>query len=765
MTVGPDPRGPDPAEHTPERPSGGERSIRSEGDIGVAITGDIAVNMFFARRAPADETLGRLIDRLVQAVRGPRGSVEVALADKADLLAQRIYGRLRREEEQQRIWDRGPLPVRWRPASGEPAEANGAARLDLAGPLDAFEDVRRRAESGWLMVLGQAGSGKSILMVRFARELLDARRKAPADADKGPVPVIFSLGSWNPETSSLRDWMIDQLERDHLALADVGPDGSTWAAALVDADYVLPILDGFDEMAMSLRKSALRAFNASSLPLLVTSRRDELMGAVKKGDVAPAATGIELTHLTLDDVDHYLRPAAKTSLSDGTDTTAATGWEYVLNELRRHSRAPEPEADPACAHLTAVLTSPLMVTLARAVYESGGEPAELLELEKFSTRKDLEHHLLDKFVPTAYARFLNDRSRSAAEHRRWDPDRAQHWLGHLAADVRRLRTHDIEWWRLGTSMSLAARMLVIGVVVGVVSGLAVALVQGLTIGLVAGPTGWLREGVVEVPLNALGIGLTFGLMHGFATRLKAGSPVFEPSRMQIRLRGGTKKVRENFLPRVRGGLAGGLVFGVVFGLGLAVYAVLHGCRGLAVVLVFGNWLVAGIGLGLGVGLTLALGAGLEAVAVIEEERSVRPLKLLHTNRTTVLTQMLAVGLVIGVGFGITVWFFNGLVPGIASGLAAGITVGFGFCTLTAWGRWVVLVRVWLPLTGRLPSAVHAFLDDAHRRGVLRQVGPVYQFRHARLRDHLSQVHGGYDEAREGTEPVRGQEPGSGSASV
>jgi uncharacterized membrane protein YfcA len=30
-----------------------------------------------------------------------------------------------------------------------------------------------------------------------------------------------------------------------------------------------------------------------------------------------------------------------------------------------------------------------------------------------------------------------------------------------------------------------------------------------------------------------------------------------------------------------------------------------------------------------------------------------------------------------------------------------------------------------------------FLDDARRRGVLRAVGPVYQFRHARLQDHLA----------------------------
>jgi len=55
---------------------------------------------------------------------------------------------------------------------------------------------------------------------------------------------------------------------------------------------------------------------------------------------------------------------------------------------------------------------------------------------------------------------------------------------------------------------------------------------------------------------------------------------------------------------------------------------------------------------------------------------------------------------------------------------------------TAWGHWLILARVWLPLTGNLPWAVHIFLADAHNRGVLRQTGAVYQFRHVRLQHHL-----------------------------
>jgi len=43
----------------------------------------------------------------------------------------------------------------------------------------------------------------------------------------------------------------------------------------------------------------------------------------------------------------------------------------------------------------------------------------------------------------------------------------------------------------------------------------------------------------------------------------------------------------------------------------------------------------------------------------------------------------------------------------------------------------------LAARGRLPYHLLAFLDDAHRLGLLRVVGPVYQFRHGELQDHLT----------------------------
>jgi hypothetical protein len=54
-----------------------------------------------------------------------------------------------------------------------------------------------------------------------------------------------------------------------------------------------------------------------------------------------------------------------------------------------------------------------------------------------------------------------------------------------------------------------------------------------------------------------------------------------------------------------------------------------------------------------------------------------------------------------------------------------------------WG-WFTLTRVWAALPpSRLPWRLMAFLVDAHERGVLRQAGAAYQFRHAELQRCLA----------------------------
>jgi len=74
--------------------------------------------------------------------------------------------------------------------------------------------------------------------------------------------------------------------------------------------------------------------------------------------------------------------------------------------------------------------------------------------------------------------------------------------------------------------------------------------------------------------------------------------------------------------------------------------------------------------------------------------------------------------------------------GLGIGLVCGLAIALITMLPRAWGSFM-LGQTWLALCGHQPWRLMSFLEDAHQRGVLRQTGGVYQFRHARLQDHLA----------------------------
>src|SRR5215831_17314614 len=95
---------------------------------------------------------------------------------------------------------------------------------------------------------------------------------------------------------------------------------------------------------------------------------------------------------------------------------------------------------------------------------------------------------------------------------------------------------------------------------------------------------------------------------------------------------------------------------------------------------------------------------------------------------------LGTGLGVGLGYsatGLPVWF--GLIYSL--GIALGVGLGFMLFTTRTWPASVAFVQ--LARRWHSPIRLMRFLEDAHQRQVLRIVGPVYQFRHARLQDRLA----------------------------
>ena len=455
----------------------------------------------------------------------PTAELQPIISSTVEQLASAVRVKWRTEEGLRRIHDPFPLPVRWTNAHetlfdhwpnilGTLVSARSHG-LDLSGSLDQIVNTFKRLPSGRLVVLGDAGSGKTILALRFVLDSLRYRNK------DDPVPVVISMGSWNPNVDSFRDWIISRLIDQHPGLAK-SVDADTLAPMLLDSDQILPVLDGFDEIAESLRPAALGALNLTNSPLILTSRPAEYLAAVDAADVLTRAAAVVLQGLTLDDLASYLPlTTRKTEIRPGY---LETKWDPVIDRLRREQN------NPAARIVQSALSSPLMVGLARVIYSDARDhdPSEMFDRSKFATDRAIEDHLLDAFIPAAYKHYPQAR-RSSRRHRNWEPAKAELWLGNIAVHLEHLGTRDLAWWQLRDSVPRITRMLV-GAAIG-------AIGAGVLLGTVFNP--WV----------AIGLGATFG------AAVTAASQCRQPIRSLPGVHGRGMDV----ITILAGGVPGGLV--------------------------------------------------------------------------------------------------------------------------------------------------------------------------------------------------------------
>ncbi|GAA1689138.1 BTAD domain-containing putative transcriptional regulator [Glycomyces endophyticus] len=641
------------------------------------------------------------------------------LVEAAAQLADEVGSRWRREEEQRKVHS-AALPVRWRTSEElsdhwENVDPARAEPMDLDADLEQIVDVYRGVPTGRLVVVGRAGSGKTVLAMRLVLGLLEIRET------DGAVPVVVGLESWHPD-QDFRTWLAARLLRDHPGLGEELPDGTALAAALVEHGLVLPVLDGFDEIAAGLRSDALgRLDDASRMPLVLTSRADEYREAATAVKPLTGAPCIELADLAPADLAGYLRRTARKT-AQGVPL-----WQPVIDAMR------EPRT-PAGETAAAVLATPLMLVLARTVYggTANRDPAELLSTADLPTPEAVEAHLMAQLVPAAY--------RTPIEGRGFDPARARHWLGRLARHLDRLGRHDLAWWELGASLPRGVRALLMALTIG-------ALFTAVDLALVVVRFGFDPLTALATVAVDFGAGAAFGVAHGLLAGRR--DTALAPSGMRISLRGPWR--RRNLKRRFMIGFAGGFLLGAVsIGVRDIVQGIVYGAGPFDVsALVAFDVPAFGAAVGLATGITYAMLSLWERPLDFQSVPS--PADLLKASRRTALAQALVFAPVLAVvvpGTGWAVVQVLQLLPlgewrwtfefGLTVGSYAAFMGSVGYAiALTAWGRWLVFGRLWLPLLGRLPWAVPAFLDDAYRRGVLRRAGVVYQFRHARLQSHLS----------------------------
>lgn len=141
--------------------------------------------------------------------------------------------------------------------------------------LDAYDRA-----GGSLLILGEPGSGKSTLLVELALRLIEQAEKDSSQ----PFPMIISLSSWAiaRKYHSLADWLSEQIA----LINNLSPSISQmW----VQEGWILPLLDGFDEVEKTQRPSCIKAINdylRQVRPLVVCSRTDAYKKASEQKPLA-----------------------------------------------------------------------------------------------------------------------------------------------------------------------------------------------------------------------------------------------------------------------------------------------------------------------------------------------------------------------------------------------------------------------------------------------------------------------------------------------
>jgi hypothetical protein len=628
----------------------------------------------------------------------------------ADDLADAVYRQWTKEAGLRSLRSPAPIRVSWSSA-GQPIAADLSTvladdavtgrPLRLRGDIRHVTGVFRNVRARQLVIIGEPTAGKSVLALLLTLDLLRDE----------PVPVLLPVSSWHPHREDLHGWLTRRIVEEYPALGNADVYGPDAAWRLVAGKRVVPVLDGLDEMSDVLLPDAVDAIDRAvtdQYPLVVTCRSGEYLAAVREnGRFLAHAAVLRIHPVAIGDAENFLCGA----------NPLAHRWQPVLDNLRADRDQP----------LAVVLRSPLMIDLARTVYANpAGDPGELLDPGRFADRSTIERHLLDSFLDRAY--------------RPLPADRARAWLRFLARDPQVHDDHDIAWWRLNGSVSRWAR--------GVSIGLTAALVLGL------------GEGFALGPVQGLAFALTFGLTGAVAFGY---SRPRTPSRIEVRFRGNGLAL----LRRLAASVAIGIVLSAVAGL----------VNGLIYAVVFMAALTAHLWLDTPPDTTTAAGpmdvlrqdrraalilGGALALAFVPETTasmtSGPSAGLGVTNWAAVVLLSLVLGAVIGiimggfvfgrvgaVAFGIAGAATGGItvsteqtqwLPALAAGVVFGLVIGGGAVLSRAWGAFA-FARLWLALRGWLPLRLMRFLGDAHQRGVLRQSGTVYQFRHDRIQEHIA----------------------------
>jgi hypothetical protein len=606
-----------------------------------------------------------------------------------------------------------------------------------------YRDLRESGVSR-LLILGEPGSGKTVLAIELLLQLLQEEPEpAVASGASGKIPVRLNVASWTADTG-LPEWLAGRLVADYaIPLAA--------AEELVADRRLLPVLDGLDEMdpdpAYGMRTPCPTAPRAAAFlealnnyadvgrpgPVVLTCRKKAYDQLRQEGAALAAHQEITILNLDTAQIRDYLHSRYREPASP-----QRRNWNQVLKQLD----------SPQGAAPQLVLSTPWRLLLAITATEAGKDPGQLLAVgvgeDPQAAARRIDENLLAAYIPAA-TRLTARRSRSGIGRDRYDPDKVTGWMQNLALHLQWQGQQLIEL-RPASPVGMSG----------------IDIVPHLL-----WPVGGVRRVRIIYAAVALSISTVAAVFMGYAF---VGWPATWVAQMKIALSGGTPTLKQalyDVLPvlvvpfgvatavrawprpasssvRVPASrrLARGLGFGLAFGLA---FWVLFGVTLELLTGTFSFAIEIGAVFGFGLGVAFGIAFGIRSGTWSPDANLASPYDGLRTDRRAGFATGLAVGLTFGLAVGLA--FILGrainhaspeITPDLVFGLCAGLAAGL-FTLLwspRASGRYAVGV-VCAAIIRRFPLRLKDFMTWACDSGLLRTAGTAYQFRHRELQDWLT----------------------------
>src|SRR6266496_1953785 len=596
--------------------------------------------------------------------------------------------------------------------------------------------------NGELLILGAPGSGKTTLLLTLARDLLE---RAVHD-ERHLMPVVFPLSSWATKQQPLSSWMVEELISKYQVSRKL-------ARAWVDADQILPLLDGLDEVATGNRTACIEAINTnhqehSFLPFVVCSRKADYLAQTARVRLMSAVT---IQSLTQQQVDDYLVHGGE----------ALWALRVALHR------------DASLRELT---DTPLMLSILTLTYRDLSVE-ELLRGGIAPTRQQIFEHYIERMLahrsgkisyrPEQTRKWLAWLAKQLVQHRqtvfyieRMQPDwlpagRLRHIyhssiLALIAPIIllmswteRDIKLKEVFTWSRIRIRSNLLESLASGSIYGLLIVLGLWVTHGFSFEVIDELIHHIQGGFI----GELLLCVTYVLLCGLCIWLTSSGIYWKE-----------REIRPaEVLTWSWGGLRGHI--GRAIGGGVITAVIAGGISGFIRGLIFGRitGLLLGVIVGCITGLDVTLGVALLhgwSATKLDDTILLKPNQgIWYSARNMLLT-----GAIFGFGTATILWFTHILSMGISSELdfalmgaspKAVLSTEIIFLLVGAWIGGLlnggiaciqhVILRMLLWLRGCLPWNYPRFLDYASERILLRKVGGGYIFVHRLLLEHFASL--------------------------